>query len=271
MKNLHWREWLIEAGGLGLFMVSAGLFATLLFSPGSPVSHRIGSPLALRALMGLAMGATAAALIYSPWGRRSGAHFNPATTWTFYRLGKVAPVDAIAYPIAQFAGGLAGVVAVSLLVGRPFEERPVDWVATRPGQYGPGVAFAAEVAIAFILMTVVLEVSNRPRFARFTGMCAAALVFLDITFEAPLSGMSLNPARSLASIVPSMDFTGVWIYLTAPLLGMLGAAELYRRWPGIRPVLCAKLHHDDSSPCPFRCGFCRHETPRAEGASNSAQ
>lgn len=259
MSRLHWREWLIEAGGLGLFMVSAGLFGTLLFSSASPLAPVLPTPLARRALMGLAMGATAAALIYSPWGRRSGAHFNPATTWTFFRLGKVERADAIAYPAAQIAGGLAGVLFVAALLGEAFTARPVAWVATRPGRFGAGVAFAAEVAIAALMMLVVLFISNRPRIARFTGLAAATLVFLYITFEDPLSGMSLNPARSLASILPSGDLTGLWIYLSAPLVGMLGAAELYRRLPGHWPVLCAKLHHDETTPCPFRCGWCtRH-------------
>lgn len=268
MTRLHWREWLIEAAGLGLFMVSAGLFGTLLFSPDSPVSRSLGEPVARRALMGIAMAATAAALIYSPWGRRSGAHFNPATTWTFFRLGKVEPADAIAYPVAQLIGGLVGVELVARFVGKPFTSPPVAWVATRPGRFGEGVAFAAETAIAALLMLVVLFVSNRPRIARFTGLSAATLVFLYITFEDPLSGMSLNPARSLASIVPSGDLAGLWVYLTAPLLGMLGAAELYRRLPGHLPVLCAKLMHDADAPCPFRCGYCRHaETDGATPAS----
>jgi aquaporin Z len=274
VRGLHWREWLIEAAGLGIFMVSAGLFGTLLFSPRSPLAQAIEAPLSRRALMGLAMAATAAVLVYSPWGRRSGAHFNPATTWTFFRLGKVEPVDAIAYPVAQLVGGLAGVLLVAGLVGAPFTDPPVGFVATRPGRFGEGVAFAAEVAIAALLMLVVLFVSNRPRIARYTGLAAATLVFLYITFEDPLSGMSLNPARSLASIVPSGDVTGLWIYLTAPFVGMLAAAEIYRRLPGHRPVFCAKLHHDDASACPFRCGYCRHaggeETGSPAAASNPA-
>jgi aquaporin Z len=253
----------MEAAGLGLFMVAAGLFATLLEAPASPLRAELGDPLLRRALMGLAMGATAVGLIYSPWGRRSGAHLNPAVTWTFWRLGKVEGADALLYPLAQLAGGLVGVLLVAALAGAPFTTPPVDWAATRPGPRGEGAAFVAEVAISALMMGAVLVISNRERWRRFTGFAAGALVALYITFEAPLSGMSLNPARTLASAIPAGDFSALWVYLAAPLLGMLLAAELYLRLPASRAVRCAKLHHDDSSPCPFRCGYCRHETEKA--------
>src|SRR6516162_1427235 len=102
----HWPEYLIEAAGLALFMISAGAFGTLLEYPQSPVRGMLPDPLVRRALMGMAMGATAIGLIYSRWGRQSGAHFNPAVTLAFTRLGKVAPWDGVFYVIAQFVGGL---------------------------------------------------------------------------------------------------------------------------------------------------------------------
>lgn len=259
----HWREALMEAAGLGLFMVVAGLCGTLLEAPASPLRGALGDPLLRRALMGLAMGATAVALIYSPWGRRSGAHLNPAVTWTFWRLGKVERADALLYPLAQLAGGLVGVLLVAAGAGEPFRRPPVDWVATRPGPWGEGAAFAAEVAISALLMGVVLWISNRERWRRYTGLAAGALIALYITFEAPVSGMSLNPARTLASAIPAGDFSALWVYLSAPLVGMLLAAELYLRLPVCAPVRCAKLHHDETSSCPFRCGYCRHESETA--------
>ena len=99
--RMHWPEYLTEAAGLGLFMISACVFGTLLGHPNSPVVQAVPDALARRALMGLAMGLTAVGLICSPWGQRSGAHFNPATTLTFWRLGKVAPADAGFYMLAQ--------------------------------------------------------------------------------------------------------------------------------------------------------------------------
>jgi hypothetical protein len=110
----HWPEYLMEAAGLGLFMISAGSFAILLFHPASAVAQAIPSSLAGRLLMGCAMGLTAIGLIYSPWGKQSGAHFNPAVTLSFLRLGKIAAPDALFYVVAHFVGGVAGILLVAL-------------------------------------------------------------------------------------------------------------------------------------------------------------
>jgi aquaporin Z len=119
-RAFHWPEYLMEALGLGLFMMSAGGFATLLWAEGSPVRAAVPSDLARRAVMGVAMGLTAVVNIYSPWGRRSGAHLNPATTLTFWRLGKVSGRDAVFYVAAQFAGGTIGVYYICALLGCDF-------------------------------------------------------------------------------------------------------------------------------------------------------
>src|SRR5712692_1020234 len=152
----HWPEYLIEAAWLGVFMVVAGICVMLLEQPGSPLHQVIASPDLRRALIGFAMGLTAVAIIYSPWGRQSGAHLNPAVTLTFWRLGKVAPADAMFYVAAQFAGGIAGTLLLSALLGNRFTLPPISAVATLPGRSGEVVAFAAEIAIAFILMATVL-------------------------------------------------------------------------------------------------------------------
>lgn len=247
-RAVHWPEALLEALGLGLFMVSAGLFATLLEAPGAPLHAALPDPLARRVTMGLAMGLTAIGLVYSPWGQRSGAHLNPAVTLTFFRLGRVSATDTWTYVAAQVLGALAGVGLVAALLGRAFVDPPVRAVATVPGPAGVVVAFAAETAIAFVLMSVVLALGRSERLGRRTGLVVGALVCLFIIVEAPLSGMSMNPARSFASAVAVGQWRGLWIYLTAPLLGMHLAAELHHL-AGAGPAGCAKLFH--RRPCIF--------------------
>jgi aquaporin Z len=198
--TLHWPEYLIEAVCLGLFMVSACGFGTLFEHPDSSIRRAIADPMLRRIPMGVAMGLTAIALIYSPIGQRSGAHLNPSTTLTFFRLGKVAGVDAIGYIAAQFIGGILGVVMASTLLGMLVADPAVNYVATLPGMQGQLVAWLAELTISCGMMLMVLTVSNS-RFARFTGVGAGVLVMMYIIFEAPLSGMSLNPARTLGSAV----------------------------------------------------------------------
>jgi len=254
---IHWREAAIDGALLGLFMVSAGVFGTLLYAPGSPATRALPGG-ARDLLMGLAMGLTALAIFYSRLGQRSGAHLNPAVTLAFLRLGKVEPRDAAAYLVAQPLGGLLGVLLVRAAFGAAFTAPPVRSVVTVPGRWGLGAAFAAELGMTFVLFSVVLRLANDRRLMRWTGAAAAALVGLFIALEAPVSGMSLNPARTLASAWPAGVWTGFPIYLVAPTLGMLAAAELFRRQRGLAAVLCAKLHHTDRHDCIFRCGFCRH-------------
>jgi aquaporin Z len=251
----HWPEYVMEAAELGLFMFSACAFTVLLFHPSSPIVRTIHDGVLRRLLMGMAMGSTAIAIIFSPLGQRSGAHFNPSVTWTFFRLGKIEACDAAFYTLFQFAGGIAGVTLASLTLGRLVAHQSVNYAVTLPGPNGPIVALFAEIVISFILMSVVLTVSNTKRLARWTGIFAGTLVAIYITLESPISGMSMNPARTLSSAVGAQVWMSLWIYFVAPPVGMLLAAEVYQRfklWPA---VACAKLHHYNNQRCIFRCNF----------------
>jgi len=250
----HWPEYLMEAALLGLFMVSACTFGVLLDHPASPVHAAIASGFVRRMLGGLAMGLTAMALIYSPWGKQSGAHMNPAVTLTFFRLGKVKPWDAVFYTVAQFAGGIAGVMLAHLLFGMLMEHPAVNYVATVPGPGGVKLAIAGEIAISFLLMSTVLFAISAPRLERYTGILAGALVASYITLEAPLSGMSMNPARTLGSAIPGNVFTALWIYFLAPPVAMLLAAQVRLLLTRRKSGHCAKFIHAANKRCIF-CGY----------------
>lgn len=251
----HYPEYLMEAVGLGIFMVSASVVTAILEHPASLIHQAIADPLLRRFIIGVAMGLTAIAIIYSPWGKQSGAHINPVVTLTFFRLGKVKPIDACFYIVAQFVGGLLGVVLAAKILGDAIVHPNVNYVVTIPGMQGAGVAFLAELIISFGVMMMILVVSNTPKLARLTGLFAGILIAIYITLEAPLSGMSMNPARTLASAIPAHNWTAIWVYFTAPLLGMLSASEVYVRWRGRKAVRCAKLHHHNNKRCIFRCGY----------------
>lgn len=240
----------MEAWGLGMFMLAAGAATVALEASASPLHALVADPVTRRALIGLAMGLTAVGLIYSPWGRQSGAHLNPAVTLAFLRLGRIAHCDAVFYILAQFIGGTLGVLLACALFGAAFSGVPVNYVATLPGANGVVTAFAAEALISFGLMLAVLELSRHPRLAPYTGLAAGLLITLYILFEAPFSGMSMNPARSFASAAPSGIWHSAWIYFSAPILGMSAAAEWYRH----RAHGCAKLYHAEDKRC-IHCGY----------------
>ena len=249
----HFVEYLIEAWCLGTFMVSACFFGVLVFHHGSPLAV-LG--LGVRSvLMGIAMGSTAVGIICSSLGKRSGAHFNPAVTLTFLRLGKIKPADAVFYVLFQFIGGVVGVLVSYLLLGELLADRSVNFVSTVPGPLGNGVAFVGELVVSFLMMTMVLFTSNSLRLAHLTPFLAGGLVALYISVESPISGMSMNPARTFASAVVGGNWTGWWIYFLAPPLAMLAASEFFVRTRGLTSVLCAKLNHSGISRCIFNCEF----------------
>jgi aquaporin Z len=264
----HWSEYLLEAAELGTFMLSACLVVALVEYRGSPLHPLLPQAWLRRLVVGFAMGLTAVALIYSSWGQRSGAHMNPALTLTFLRLGKISGRDAVMYMLAQFAGGSLGVLLASFLLGRVIADRDVNFVLTLPGAAGTAVAFAAEVGISALMLLMVLASSNHPRFQRFTGVFAGVFITLYITFEAPLSGMSMNPARSLGSALSAGRFDALWLYFVAPPIGMLLGAELYTRLRARGHEACAKLQHDSRLHCIF-CGSQVSGPPCADNGSRT--
>ena len=208
LKN-HWREYFCEALGLGAFMVSACVFSVLLFHPAFAADWN----LQLRfVLIGLAMGLTAVAIFLSPFGKLSGAHINPAVTLTFWRLGKIKTADAIFYALFQFIGASAGVFLSWLILGDWLANGNVNFAVTLPDKNGAIVSFIAEFIISFGMMLIVLITSNHACLSRFTPYFAGFLVALYISLEAPVSGMSMNPARSFGSAVVGNIWTNWWIY-----------------------------------------------------------
>jgi aquaporin Z len=147
-----------------------------------------------------------------------------------------------------------GVYLVWTVCGELFSTPPVSFVTTVPGERGVIIAFFAELAMSALLMLAILESASRPRLAPYTGIFAGVLVFAFISLEAPLSGTSINPARSLASAVPAHQWTSFWIYIVAPLIGMQWAAAFFVARHAADKVPCAKLCHSSTQRC-IHCGF----------------
>ena len=254
----NWPLYVFEGAELALFMLSACAFTVFLFDPSYPALHLFPSAVVRRIFMGIAMGITAILIIHSPMGKRSGAHFNPAITLTFLRLRKIAAWDAVFYVASQFIGGACGVAVAVIFFGSSLAKPAVDYAVTVPGRYGTAAAFFAEFFMAALLMGVVLWTSNRPSLAACTSYFVGVLIAMYILFFAPVSGFSINPARTTGSAFFADVWTAEWLYFIAPMLGMFGSAEVYLRSYGADRILCAKLHPDQKYPCPFLCHFPGH-------------
>jgi len=221
----------------------------LMWAPGSPVPA-VPNPALRRLLTGLLFAGGATAVVYSPLGQISGGHVNPAVTLAFWRMGKVPVRDAVIYMASQFVGAFVGAYAAGLAWGH-LVTAGVQYATTVPGQgYSVTEALLAEAAMTFLLVFTIFVCTNKPKIAPRTGLVCGALVAVLVMIEAPVSGTSLNPARTLGPAVLAPTYTALWIYFVGPAAGALMAVAVYRgRW-GPHTV-CAKLYHTEKYGCPF--------------------
>ena len=244
--------YLCEFAGTAILLFVGVSAVALMWAPGSPVPV-IQTPALRRLVTGLLFAGGATAVVYSPLGQRSGAHINPAVTLAFWRIGKVPTHDAVAYVVAQMLGALAG----TFLAGLVFHDlvAGVQYAVTVPGDgYTPVWALIAETLITFLLVFTIFICVNKPRIAGRTGLIAGALVAFLVMIESPVSGTSLNPARSLAPALLAPVYTSLWVYFVGPVLGALLAVRVHSR-VGRATTVCAKLFHTEKYPCPFDCGY----------------
>ncbi len=232
----NWRVYLMEAAGLAGFVLGAGLLTVFLEHPDFPaMQSRFGgteNAIWRRVPLGVLMGAYIA-LVIRLFGEKSGAHINPATTWTFFRLGKISFADLILYTLAQFAGAIAAAQLLKATLGEWFAHPLIGYGVTKPmPPHGSTEAFVAEFIISFVLMFAVLIIISSKSLEKLAAPVSGVLIALYLIFELPFSGMSLNPARSFAAALAANKWEHLWIYFVAPPLAMLLAAEIYMRSKG---------------------------------------
>jgi aquaporin Z len=209
-----------EALGLGIFMFSAGFFDMLIEYPGLPFRQRLHSALLRRFLVGLTMGLTGLYIFTSKFGKASGAYINPSITIVRYWLKDISFWDSFFYMIFQCAGGTLGLYLVYLLFPKFMSDPSVNYIVTSPGKEGVAIAFILEMAISLLLMLIVLF-TEKGKLSKYTAYFVSVLITLFITFEAPYSGMSMNPARTFSSAIVANEWNSFWLYCLAPTLGML--------------------------------------------------
>lgn len=246
-RPFPWPLFGVEFLGTALLIAVGLSFVILDFGQGSPMLRLLPDPAARRALTGLLFGATGAAIALSPLGRTSGAHINPVMTLGFWLMGRLRPGQALGYVLCQFSGAVLG--ALPLLAWGAMG-RSVAFGATLPGPaWGAGAATVGEAATSFALIFSVFVFLRHPRLKSFTPALFPPLYAVMVWLEAPLSGTSTNPARSLGPAVVAGDWHGWWVYWIGPVLGTLAAVALHR-WGRLRlpRIGVAKLAHFTHDP-----------------------
>lgn len=247
-----------EFAGTALMLFIGVSAVSFMWGAASPVPV-VPNPALRRLLTGILFAGGATAIVYSPLGQISGGHINPAVTVAFWRMGKVPTRDAVIYIVAQFLGALIGAYAAGVAWG-PLTTG-VHYAATVPGEgYSAVGALAAETIMTFLLVFTIFVCVNKPKVAARTGIIAGALVAMIVMIEAPVSGASLNPARTLGPALMAPTYTDLWVYFAGPIAGALLAVAAYRGQWGSQTV-CAKLYHTEKYACPF--DTCRYRLVKA--------
>ena len=240
-----WPLWCSELVGTALLVGLGCSFVILDFGAGSPVVHLLPGAGARRALTGLLFGTVGALIAISPVGKVSGAHINPAVTLAFWLMRRMKARVAVGYVAAQLAGGILGALT---LRGWGAMGASAAFAATAPGPAGPWVATAGEAAATFCLVAGLFLFLGHPRLRGATPALFPLLYAVLVWVEAPLSGTSTNPARSLGPGIVAGELGGWWVYWVGPFLGTIGAVAILRApWARSLEIRVAKVfhfHHD---------------------------
>lgn len=227
--------------GLGVSIV------ILDFGTGSPVASLLPDPGLRRLMTGFLFGAIGGSIAISPVGKVSGAHINPVVTLAFWLERKITRGHAAGYFLAQLCGGLLG--ALPLLAWGSMG-LSVNFGATYPGSgYNVWQAVVGEVITTFCLIVGIFLFIGHRRLRPYTPLLFPFLYAVMVYIEAPVSGTSTNPARSLGPSVVSGEWHGWWVYWIGPLLGTLLALEVHRFSPlKLFEIEVAKLYHFEHDP-----------------------
>lgn len=240
--KIPWQTYLSELIGTAL-LVGVGLSIVILnFGAGSPVLKLVPDAGLRRLITGFLFGSTGAAIAISYVGKISGAHINPVVTLAFRVKGMLSSRDTCGYILAQFIGAVAGSFPL-LLWGQT--GRSINFGDTTPGAgYTVWTALGGEIVTTICLIVGLFIFLGHKRLRSYTPLLFPFLYAIMVYLEAPLSGTSTNPARTLGPAVVSGDWSGWWIYFIGPLIGMFIGVGLHRfSWLKRFEVEIAKIYH----------------------------
>jgi aquaporin Z len=241
-RRMPWRPYAAELVGTGVLVLVGLSLVILMFGQGSPMPRLLPSDGVRRLITGFLFGTTGALIALSPVGKISGAHINPVVTVGFLIMGKLDPRTVVGYVVAQLAGAILGCLP---LLAWGAMGRSVAFGATLPGPgYTLETALLGEIVTTFIMVSLLTVFLGFRRIRPFTPALFPFLYALMVYAEAPVSGTSTNPARSLGPSVVSAQWAGWWVYWAGPFIGMLVACLVCSAFA--KRIEVAKLYHFDS-------------------------
>ena len=252
-QRLHWPEYCSELLGTAFLVFIALSAVTFDFGLGSPLAVVFPDSSVRRLITGLILAGSGPLVAISPLGKLSGAHVNPAVSLAFWLHGKMHQHDLVCYIASQFLGAALGAGLVVLI----WRERAAS---VHNGVTVPGVGypiwsvFLIEMGLTCLLVLMIFLFVSSHRLMLWTPLISWLLVAFMYWLAAPISGSSLNPARSFGPALVSWYWRDQWLYYLASPIGALLAVILFRLMSlvGIHDVLTAKMFHAPRYRCIFK-------------------
>jgi aquaporin Z len=259
-NRLNWSEYGAEFLGTA-FNLFVGLNAIVFnFGKGLPMETFIPDKGTRLLITGLVFAGSGSLFAISPLGKLSGSHLNPSLSLAFWAQGKMHQHDVIGYIIAQFFGAIFAAILVVSIWGN--YAASVRNGMTVPGNsYALWYVFLAEVTITFLLVLSIFIFLSSHRLMRWTPLMTWLLVATIVRLEAPISGTSFSPSRSIGPALVSWYWKDQWLYCVAPPIGAIAAVVVFRLLAmGKREILTCKLFHAPNYRCIFKNVKVPHRT-----------
>lgn len=198
-----------------------GTFALVFCGTGAIVINDVTNGTVSHVGIGITFGLIVTVMIYT-FGSISGAHINPAVSIAFSFTDRFDRKRLLGYIIAQLLGAFLASGVLSML----FRDHE-NLGATIPfGSWEQ--SFVLEIILTYFLMLVILFVSQNKSIGQFTGIAVGATVMLEALFAGPITGASMNPARSIAPAIVSGNIADLWVYIVAPIVGAVLASLTWK-------------------------------------------
>lgn len=240
---MNWTEYFCEFTGTAfhVFAGLTGIYLVSLINTADVIKYLV---------IGLFFAIGLVVVVYSPIGKRSGGHVNPAVSAAFWLNGLMSGIDTVCYIVAQFAGAVLG----AWLAFTIFNWKNPFVTLTLPGfDYPLLLVLLVEVVITFALIITIFSFVSSSKSGRFTGIAAGIYIILITVLFTTISGASMNSARTFGTAALLLRFDYLLIYFAASVLSTLAAYGLFHgATMGAQPT-CCKLCYKTEGPCLFRC------------------
>jgi aquaporin Z len=241
---------------IGTFVMMFIGISAIALNFGTQLVQEVIPSVSIRLLItGILFAGGATLVVYSPAGRISGAHLNPAVTFAFLLEKKLGVRDFFVFSLMQILGSAFAALLALFLWSENARRVDVGMTLPREG-YSIVFVFLIEVIITFLLVSLIFYFLHRRNLTRFAGAAVGLLIAVLVFLTAPISGTSLNPARSIGPAMVSFKFSYLWLYVAAPVMGSFIAVTIHKKTPFLHRPLCAKLNHPGKDKrCLYDCNF----------------